>query len=161
MSRQISVFSTSRQVIPMADIVSGMAARGISVRWVPEPLDAMFPSSSGAPWDSGDLVLGDGGGHAGTIRLSQDFTEEEVRTDVAETYRDQMSEEQRRAVLGDGVEYRLGAGPAISRDRDRALVHLADLLAERGAGPILDHQENRVYDGVQYRAAHLDALGAG
>lgn len=151
MSRTISVYSIRQDVIPMDEIVSGMAMRRISVRWLPDALEAALPSSSGSAWDLGDLLIEDGPGKGTKIRLSQDFTEDEVRRDIAEALHDQMNEEQRRAVLGDGVEYRVSVGLSILTDRPRAVANLVDLLAERGGGPILDHEENRVYDRETYR----------
>lgn len=159
MSRDIIVYSHKVETIPLDDILAHMQARGVPVRWQPDPFVQFFTKKTPGTWRAGLIVPEGDVAPEDNITIAVDALTQRVKRRLVTAYAQALSDPQREALLGARTSYKLSVTWLPHPRRERVLAHLVDVLADLGNGLILDTEHNQFYDRTQYRsqwAAFLD-----
>jgi hypothetical protein len=155
MSRDVLVYSEHYQAVGLQDVLAGMQARQVPVEWAPDTFAERFHKpGSAAGWVAGTLMPYGSQDPADEITLSHKVLSDRARRRLLDAYGDAVTSDQRERLARARRSYRISVGWLPRSERERVLVHLADVLAEAAEGLILDLQDDRFYDREQYAALH-------
>jgi hypothetical protein len=153
MSEDVAIYAQNASTISVDDLRAHMRARGLPVEW-----QYTLHSERDQPtnWTMGNIFPE--GKQTPLISIFTEAVTPDIREEMLSAYADSMAESHRQALSTAKIKYQLDASGAPQGERQRLLVNLVDLLAERGDGLIHDIGSEQFYNRDEYRAQHFDLL---
>jgi len=143
-SRDITVYARKKETVSIDEILLAVRARQLPVEWRSGSARKSAPTA----WRTGDFRV-----EGRSIETyTRPLTKRHVR-DASTAYDAVLSESQREALKAAQRAYMLSASGSSGDDAlDRALLHVADVIAELADGIIVDTQANRFYNLTEFRS---------